>query len=1370
MKVQPQQKPPGIAFQPIRSSGNFRLIIPYVFEHAKHVSTCTPELVIQLDKESIEIAFRCIDSHVKHIVLTTMRNLRYRQLHVSNRPSNAVVCQGCAKLADVDGKSVIVYASLTDDDSVKSQLCLNYVLLDGAKVAAGSFLSWTTCDLSSILHAELHQPICAGLDVLNGGESVVIALRTGELIEVQSEAGVAELVGEFSDEASEKSGILGLRTSPDGTAFVIVSPVKVTVMSAYWDVIAEAPLDIIAVSASISWRGDGEFFVVSVRPQSGLTKAYVFSREGQQLSELDAATLQNESGALGDLISWQPRVGGFICHAGPASRLSFFERNGLRHLRSDFDVVGESGCSYTIILLEWNAESDKLAVAVEEDQAFFVDIFTRSNYVWYKKQRLACKERPAALLWEEDNANVLHVLLKSNGLISMELVSSFDHVQSGDSSVVAVVDGKKLFVTNFSEAILPPPLWHTAVDLNSCVDSVCCLPTTHTVGALLCDGTFSKFSLTAESWKPNSKEKHTEKSWILEPEPSPICAVRNRCPLLLSEQHLVTIRSSLDASCDSGQFLGADQVCLFQLAPDLDTAVLMNTFATDGTVVAAYSRSRSSAGALVATDNGTLFLLEADLSSGNATLCATHNFCHKFFSAAVSIEPVTLPRSGVTLDFVHCESGYLLVLDIDRYRMFILSKECTSFSRSGEFVTFTTRGHVLFCVPLEGSHHPSGSDTTLDEMTILTFLDDIDVASHEKNAWANPPLFPESSGATRPIDRGSVIVSSLENDVRLVLQAPRGNIETVTPRPIVQAKVRDLALHKEYGKAFRLSRQQRIDMNILVDVDTEAFLVHVQQFVEQVGKASHMSVFLTYLKGTPEKVNSICDAVIDSLKTAGNSNMFSVMLTAYIRKTPPDFQSALLDIWALHQKPGNEAQVAKHLDFLFVLCKDDAALYGHALGLYNLELAGIVAKASGKLDPAEYVPELRRLSDMEESERKYEIDLKLGRNELAFRHLYQHEKETHADKGEADSGEEGATHKPPDVHQRSLAFAIQKAVFSSALELFLDNEIASQRLRTEYGAHLMKLQRYSEAATVYCANNELESAARAYDLAGKWEVAVGAMSRSGLDVVDQNAFYSEVADRLQEHGQAREAAHVRSSVLGDVDCALEIMCTAELWQMAIATVSAAPDDSRWSSLLEAATEAGESLVADLTENSGKVRERGKRLLVVRETKRLLRERITADGGGAGEGSDAFSRTTGTSFASNVSDLTFVGRSAATSVYTTVSGSVSAADKRKEKSAARRQNKAKKKRVKEGHPLEEEFLVQYLRKMAPSQFLKERVQNMMDALLFLQEVQLAQRVCDAMTKLAEETMNLAEDVIDSAEVKEIASRRDWECDALKAMKK
>lgn len=82
----------------------------------------------------------------------------------------------------------------------------------------------------------------------------------------------------------------------------------------------------------------------------------------------------------------------------------------------------------------------------------------------------------------------------------------------------------------------------------------------------------------------------------------------------------------------------------------------------------------------------------------------------------------------------------------------------------------------------------------------------------------------------------------------VVLQMPRGNLETIYPRALVLAAIRRSIEANSYREAFLACRNQRVDMNILHDHDPKRFMSSVQNIVNQIDKVEHIDLLLSQLR------------------------------------------------------------------------------------------------------------------------------------------------------------------------------------------------------------------------------------------------------------------------------------------------------------------------------------------------------------------------------------------------------------------------------------------------------------------------------------------------------------------------------------------
>jgi elongator complex protein 1 len=111
-----------------------------------------------------------------------------------------------------------------------------------------------------------------------------------------------------------------------------------------------------------------------------------------------------------------------------------------------------------------------------------------------------------------------------------------------------------------------------------------------------------------------------------------------------------------------------------------------------------------------------------------------------------------------------------------------------------------------------------------------------------------PPNEPEKDERCRSIERGARLITVMPSSYSLVLQMPRGNLETIYPRALVLASIRRSIEAQKYKKAFLACRNQRVDMNILHDHAPQQFMDNVALFVDRVKKVEYIDLFLSNLR------------------------------------------------------------------------------------------------------------------------------------------------------------------------------------------------------------------------------------------------------------------------------------------------------------------------------------------------------------------------------------------------------------------------------------------------------------------------------------------------------------------------------------------
>ncbi|RMX99264.1 hypothetical protein D0868_09634 [Hortaea werneckii] len=445
---------------------------------------------------------------------------------------------------------------------------------------------------------------------------------------------------------------------------------------------------------------------------------------------------------------------------------------------------------------------------------------------------------------------------------------------------------------------------------------------------------------------------------------------------------------------------------------------------------------------------------------------------------------------------------------------------CTSFVATSSHLIFTTTNHLLKFVHL---------------------ADDEDLQI--------PPDEPEKDERCRNVERGAKIVTVIPSTFALILQMPRGNLETIYPRALVLAGVRNCIVNRDYKKAFMICRSHRVDMNILHDYAPEQFMQDIELFIKQVKKTEHIDLFLssvseenvaetmyketlttkldkplskgaaeeaaTKQSGSVSKVNKICDAFLTALQEKRSSHLQNIV-TAHVCKSPPDLEAGLMLVSELRKQQDQEAleSAVEHICFL----ADVNQLYDTALGIYDLDVALLVAQQSQK-DPREYLPYLQGLHDMQPLRQRFGIDNDLRRYQKALSHL-------HA-LGDFD-----------DVKQ----YTIKHELYSTAITLYRYDGAKTAELMRLYADHLNSRNRYKEAGIAYEFVQDYASAYEVYRAASLWQECLGAAELIPLPEEEMTTLAGDLAAALEEAKNFPAAATVHLEYLHDLETAATLLC------------------------------------------------------------------------------------------------------------------------------------------------------------------------------------------------------------------------------------
>uniref|UniRef100_A0A3B4TU78 Elongator complex protein 1 n=1 Tax=Seriola dumerili TaxID=41447 RepID=A0A3B4TU78_SERDU len=378
----------------------------------------------------------------------------------------------------------------------------------------------------------------------------------------------------------------------------------------------------------------------------------------------------------------------------------------------------------------------------------------------------------------------------------------------------------------------------------------------------------------------------------------------------------------------------------------------------------------------------------------------------------------------------------------------------------------------------------------------------------------------------RRVERGSRIVTVVPQDTRVILQMPRGNLETVHHRALVLAQLRKWLNSLRFREAFECMRKLRINLNLIYDHNPKVFLENIETFITQLNSINHINLFLTELKeedttssmyprpesspvqpqhnSSQKKVDVVCDALRSTMESMDQNKFCLSILTTHVKKTVPELETALQKVHELRENPPNSPGAVKAEEalkyLLFLVNVND--LYEHSLGTYDFDLVLMVAEKSQK-DPKEYLPFLNMLKSLEPNYQRYTIDKHLKRYRKALLHL-------------SKCGEE---HFP-----EALQLVKEQKLYSEALRLFTANSAHYKALSCAYAEHLVEQQQAEQAGLLLWRCGESVGALQAFASSSSWRNAICVAQQIPLPPDQLALLARDLAEKLTEQRRFSEAA------------------------------------------------------------------------------------------------------------------------------------------------------------------------------------------------------------------------------------------------------
>lgn len=920
---------------------------------------------------------------------------------------------------------------------------------------------------------------------------------------------------------------------------------------------------------------------------------------------------------MGSIIEWMPS-GAKIAAVydrktdNDCPSIVFFERNGLQ--RSSF-VINE-GMNATIEILRWNCTSDLLAAVVRCEKHDALKIWSFSNNHWYLKREIRyTKQDGVKFMWD---------LTKPMQLICWTLcgyITMYNFVWNTavmENSMALVIDDSNVVVTPLSLSLMPPPMYLFDLKFPCAVQDIC-LNSKNCLAAFLSDGCLCVVELPA----PETWEELEGKQFIIEASVSE-SAFGSFVHLTWLDSHILLAVShyginrylSRTSSNEDGLLCfylqEIELVCTEDHVPGLLTcsgwhAKITHQSTLEGLIIGVAPNPTKRHSAYIQFDGGKIFEYTTRIGVLKLDDLSFSSSCPWLGVVSVhdggSLKPLVLGLDG---------TGRLHVGGR------ILCNNCSSFSfysnLADQVVTHLvlgTKQDVLYIVGICDIMHGE-----LD-MKYEDFIPTGHRRREEISIW----------------ERGAKIVGVLHGDEgAVILQTTRGNLECIYPRKLVLASIVNALVQGRFRDALFMVRRHRIDFNVIVDhCGWKAFLQSAAEFVRQVNNLSYITEFVSAIKNeniteqlyrdfislpcshganamqardlkgldASNKVSSVLLAIRKALEEQLPESPARELciLTTLAHSDPPLLEEALERIKVtrgMELSSSNDRRMSypsaeealKHLLWL----SDSEAVFEAALGLYDLNLAAIVALNSQR-DPKEFLPFLQELQSMPVLLMRYNIDLRLRRFSNALKHIF----------------------SAGDTHYEDCVNLMKKnpQLFPLGLQLITDPAKRKQVLEA-WGDHLSDEKCFEDAATTYLCCSSLDKALKSYRACGNWSgvLTVAGLLKMEKDMIMQLAH--ELSEELQALGKPGEAAKIALEYCGDVNRGMNLLISAREWEEALRVAFMHMREDLISDVTNASLECASMLIGEYEEGLEKVGKYVARYLAVRQRRLLLAAKVQAE--------------------------------------------------------------------------------------------------------------------------------------------------------------
>ncbi|XP_055636480.1 elongator complex protein 1 [Toxorhynchites rutilus septentrionalis] len=915
---------------------------------------------------------------------------------------------------------------------------------------------------------------------------------------------------------------------------------------------------------NISWRADGEYFVVGFLGPFG--RAFkVISKEGalQFTSEkcygLEAALAWRPSGLW--IATPQVLKDKYV--------IALFEKNGLKHREIDLPF---NQSEEVVRGLYWSQDSEILVVhtlkqAKELNCLYFMII---CNYHWYNKQYLEYGTNIVGIHWDikYSQGKILHILLENGDYEAIRwefAVNNSDGLEKSDEALVAVIDGKSLLLTNFRGVVIPPPMCGYTLNTNE--------------------------QMNAVSFLRNPGDQLDSNCFI-------VVDSRNRVTFHqpeIAEDVVHHLKGVLNLGKTLEIGTGRYSHWLW-LRPDVLLVVEGCNQVTVFRINISEGKFESLQSLKVGSDTDCIGCIEGiNGTSAIIELMTGQTFQLDLLPSIILKESLKLPE--------FCEQLRVRPLKDDKFKVYSLKNRQTLYANGSKIASdvtsiFLTEHYLLF--------------TTIAE---LKFVDvESDAVIGERRVERGSKLVvvvPKFSRTVFQLPRGN-LEAIAPRVLTLDLVADHLNaLEYHKAFDILRKERINLNLIVDHNPQLFLSNLDRFLREIVNANWLNLFISDLanQDVCQSMYESNYRNRKAPVIEGykVEAKVSLLCDQLLHALNEADRVRADYTLpkITCHVKQGK--LEEALEVIWDLKKTQRNEKAAEEALKYLLYLVEVND-LFNVALGMYDFGLVLYVATKSQK-DPKEYLPFLNELKRLDENYRKYKIDCHLKRFERAIESISRY-------------GDD------EDKFQEALHLTIKHGLYTKAMSCYRGNEKYFARICTSYGDHLRQSNKPSDASLIYEKARDYRQAIASARNAVDWERCVRLAKDAKYDESELERLAHSLIPALQEAGNYEAAARLAKEFLNDGRKTIEILLKDHLFEQALLEAHICDRTLVDDVIRPNLEQYLHSLVETIANEKEQFLKQKNRLLVVREekTRKKLEQHNEEDDGHDVEDCDLYSDT------------------------------------------------------------------------------------------------------------------------------------------------